>query len=351
MERAGVTANDVLDPARRARITAWLDIQAPLLGHGPLEATPLSGGSSNDVFRITRGARVAVLRAPRLTDDRMIDREARVLAALAGSGIAHARLLGHCTDPAILGRHFIVSDLVEGVDGPQVMEQCETFGEQEAGELAFAVVDAAAGLSNLDYRAVGLEDFGKPEGFLARQVDRWLAMLASYAERRGHVARDIPELAFLGGWLGENMPPPGAPGLIHGDIGFSNAIFSPDRPRRVLAMLDWETATIGDPLLDLGRAVLPMRGEGRAHQPTRLHDYRKFPTREALGRAYEAATGRSVAHLDYYVVLAHFKLAVILERHHTTAVTRPDPQGQARMLADYGLELFSRAAAIARKQA
>jgi aminoglycoside phosphotransferase (APT) family kinase protein len=176
-------------------------------------------------------------------------------------------------------------------------------------------------------------------------------MLESYNARAHHVSRPIPGLDAVSGWLLENTPPAREPALIHGDIGFSNAFFSVERPRLLVALLDWETATIGDPLLDLGRAILPMRGEGRPHWPTLLHDYRNFPTREELARAYASATGRSVQHLDYYVVLAHFKLAVILERHYATVAAGRDVSGQFRILADYALELLARAEAITRKQA
>jgi aminoglycoside phosphotransferase (APT) family kinase protein len=217
--------------------------------------------------------------------------------------------------------------------------------------MAFAVIEAAAGLATFDYESAGLSDFGKPDGFLERQVDRWMGLLESYRERADHLTRAIPGLKFVASWLRENIPSAAAPALMHGDIGFSNAIFSLERPRQVLALLDWETATIGDPLLDLGRAILPMSGEGRPHHPTSLHDYRHFPTREALACAYSSATGRPITNLDYYVVLAHFKLAVILERHYVTAEAGNNPSGQARMLSDYALELFLRAQAIIEKRA
>ena len=340
-----------LSDGQIARLTDWTDRNIPEIGSGALHCTPLSGGSSNDIFRIDRGGVAAVLRRPRSGGDRIIDREARLLRALHGSSIPHATLLGHCEDDAVLGGHFIVSSLIEGDDGPHVMESCADFSAQEASEVAFAVIDAAARLAAFDYQAAGLGDFGKPEGFLERQVDRWMAMLEAYGDRPDHRPRPIPGLDVVIAWLRENIPPAARPALMHGDIGFSNAIFSTGRPRRLLAMLDWETATIGDPLLDLARAILPMSGEGRPHYPTSLHDYRHFPTREALARAYSAATGRVITNLDYYVVLAHFKLAVILERHHATAEAGEDPGGQARMLSHYALELFQRAQAIIEKRA
>jgi aminoglycoside phosphotransferase (APT) family kinase protein len=346
-----VVDGGIYDDMRRARLCGWLDANVPTLGDGPIRFSALSGGSSNDVFCVSRSAGTAVLRSPRLTDERMIDREARVLAALAGTDIPHARLLGYCEDSSILGHRFIVTSWVQGTAGSHLMKQAEDLAPDEARELSLAVVHAAAGLAQLNYSAAGLADFGKPERFLERQVARWLAMLESYKARPHHVSRPIPGLDVVSGWLPENTPPAGEPALIHGDIGFSNAMFSTERPRRLVALLDWETATIGDPLLDLGRAILPMRGEGRPHWPTQLHDYRHFPTREELARAYASTTGRSVEHLDYYVVLAHFKLAVILERHYATVAAGQDADGQSGMLARYALELMARAEAITQKQA
>jgi aminoglycoside phosphotransferase (APT) family kinase protein len=166
----------------------------------------------------------------------------------------------------------------------------------------------------VDYRAVGLDGFGKPEGFLERQVDRWLSQLASYRESEAYEQRDLPGLAYVVDWLRANTPGAQPAGILHGDYSFANAIFAPGEPARVAAMIDWELATIGDPLLDLGLLLYPFRGRDERTPPSGYFDPSDFPYREELRERWEEKTGRSAENLTYYMVLIQFKMATILER-------------------------------------
>src|SRR5690606_2332557 len=129
------------------------------------------------------------------------------------------------------------------------------------GDLAFAMIDGLVALANVDYRAVGLENFGKPDNFLERQVSRWGSQLASYRETyRNYPGREIPGLAQVADWLQRRIPV-GVPGLMHGDYGFPNVMFRYDAPARLAAMIDWEQATVGDPMLDIGWYLMGFRDE------------------------------------------------------------------------------------------
>ncbi|WP_374526950.1 phosphotransferase family protein [Novosphingobium sp.] len=305
------------------RLSAWLDAHVPELGDGPLVVEQLHGGTSNVILTLNRGGRDMVLRRPPAVpppgSEKGVLREARVLSALGGTDVPHPYCHGSCADPGVIGAPFYVMERVEGWaaelrDGKIYNRPPFDRAPSEYG-IAYALVDGLVALANVDYKAVGLEGFGKVEGFLERQVDRWEGQLRSYAERYGYAYREIPGFTYARDWLRANIPDDFRPGIIHGDVGTPNALFAFDRPARLAALIDWELSTIGDPLIDLAWFTNKLRDEDRPDDidPYALYPIANFPTRQELARFYAAGTGRDLSHFDYYCVLALYKGGCILE--------------------------------------
>lgn len=304
------------------RFAAWADQHLPQLGRGPVQHSILAGGASNIVIRIARDSAAMVLRrppkTPRPDSAKIIAREAQVLSALKETDVPHPAFQTYCEDPAIIGAPFYVMAMIDGFLGYPLEKLPEPYDRpgEARRSLAFALVDGIARLSNVDYKKVGLEGFGKPEGFLERQASRWMSQLASYKESEGYEQRDIPGLTYVADWLKANTPPMSKPGVIHGDYSLANAMFQHGTPARLAAMIDWELATIGDPLLDLGWVLYAYRGREEPTPPSGYFDPADFPYREELAEYYAERTGRSLENLTYYMVLAQFKLGVIMERQY-----------------------------------
>lgn len=291
-----------------ARLRAWLEQH---LGTTPdFAIVPVQGGASNLIYKVTLGDATYALRRPPLvgndpTSNNML-REIRLLRALAQTGIPHTRLVLGCEDADVIGAPFELlawhagfapkDPLPAGFDQPDARRH-----------MAFELVDALATVSNADWRAIGLEGFGKPEGFLERQVERWMTQLERYR------VRDIPLLGELAQWLRDNTPPMQRAGLVHGDYQFINVMYEPTLPVRLSAIIDWESATIGDPLLDLGWMLAGWQEPGEEAGFASYIDWRDFPDRRALAERYARATGLSLQALGYYMALAMFKLGIIME--------------------------------------
>ncbi len=309
--------------AEVGRLTDWLDAQVPELGDGPLTISQMHGGTSNVILTLDRDGAQMVLRRPPAVPppgaEKGVLREARVLTALNGTPVPHPHCFGACDDPAVIGAPFYVMERVPGwaaeLRGDRIVNRapCDT-APSEYG-IGYAMVDGLVALANVDYQAVGLEDFGRAEGFLERQVDRWKGQLNSYPERYGYAGREIPGFAYARDWLRANIPDDFRPGIIHGDVGTPNALFAFDRPARLTALIDWELSTIGDPLIDLAWFTNKLRDEERPDEidPDALYAIANFPTRQELARYYAAGTGRDLANFDYYCVLALYKGGCILE--------------------------------------
>ncbi|EEF23527.1 phosphotransferase, putative [Ricinus communis] len=214
--------------------------------------------------------------------------------------------------------------------------------------LPFALVDAVAKLANVDYKAVGLENFGKPEGFLERQVDRWRSQMESYRQSEDYVGREIPGYDYAGDWLRANTPKTTRYGIIHGDYSLANALIAWDTPPRVAAMIDWELATVGDPLLDLGWLMYAYRGRNEKTPPSGYFDASTFPYREDLAEHYAAQTNLPIDNLTYYMVLAQYKLATIMERHYARGLSGKQSGEASRMAGDFVLRLAAKAEEMAR---
>jgi aminoglycoside phosphotransferase (APT) family kinase protein len=292
---------------------AWLDAQDLEPGR-PLKIEPLSGGSSNAMFVVERGEGRWVLRRPaRVAVDRANEgmrREFRILAALAGTDAPHPDVVALCDDHDVLGCTFYLMERVQGVNPfplPAVFDS-----EQGRADVAYSMVEALARLHSVDWLSAGLGDVGHPEGFHQRQVDRWSRQLASYE------GRDLPGIETVMAWLESNLPDDFTPTIMHGDFHMLNVLMAPGPPARVVAILDWETATIGDPLLDLAgfcEVWCPVANDG-------------WPSRAELVQRYSSVRGiGAIGDLTYYEVLYNFRLAVLLEGIYQRSrrdPTRPD---------------------------
>lgn len=312
---------DALAPA--GPLTDWLDANVPELGSGPLERKLLHGGQSNVVLSVDRGGLPMVLRRPPATPppgaERGVLREARVLRALNATDVPHPHCYGACEDEDVIGAPFYVMERVNGW-APNLRDE-KIHNEPpfdrmpyEYG-LPFAIVDGLIKLANVDYEAIGLGDFGKPGRFLERQVDRWSGQLASYKERYNYAGRDLPGYEETEEWLRGSRVPSEVRGIIHGDVGTPNMMFHFGPPARLVAMLDWELSTIGDPMLDMGWFTGGMRDEDDPDRVYRaaLNNPANMPTRQELGRYYCAGTGRDIRDFDYFSVLAKFKSGCLME--------------------------------------
>ena len=347
----GAAASSVIEAGP---FEAWADTVLPDLGSGPLRQQVLAGGSSNIVIKVDRGGTPMIVRRPPLAlrpdSLKVIAREARVLEALRGSAVPCPGFQAYCQDAGVIGVPFYVMSNVDGFVGypfDKLPAPYDRPGEPKR-QMAFALVDALAELAKVDHRAVGLEDFGKPEGFLERQVSRWLSQLASYAETENYQQRDLPGLAYVVDWLKANTPPMSPPGILHGDYSFANAMFAHGEPARVAAMIDWELATIGDPLLDLGLVLYPFNGRDEHTPPAGYFDPTGFPFREELAERWAERSGRTVENLNYYMVLIQFKMAVILERQHARVLNGKQPKELGGFAEAFVPGLIAKAEAMAK---
>ncbi len=337
---------DVADPARLAR---WMDAEG-LPGEGRLpEVARLSGGSQNELFLLARGGDELVLRRPPnvAAEGRheAFSREHRVLAALAGTDVPHPRLRGVCDDAGVLGGPFYVTDRVDGWSPMQLGGWAPPFDsdlEVRAG-LAVELIDGIARLARVDWKAAGLEGFGRPDGFHDRQVDRWLAFLERVR------TRDIPGVDVAADWLRRHRPKAYEPGILHGDYQFANVMFRHGAPARLAAIIDWEMATVGDPLLDLGWALIGYPAEDAPEQQGVSYvDLTGMPPREDLLAHYEKVSGRSTEDLPYYLILARFKLGIVLEQS-VARFSRGEADDRVAAFGDTVLGLLAGAAELAER--
>jgi aminoglycoside phosphotransferase (APT) family kinase protein len=337
------TSNDLIHPERLGR---WMDSKG-LPGVGlPLTYSYISGGSQNEIFSIRRGDFHGVLRRPPLVaaDGRNdgILREWRIIEALDGTEVPHTKAYAVCTDTSVLGCTFYLMGYVDGWS-PITGELPEPFASDAGGrrELAFQLVDGIARLSKVDWQAKGLQDLGRPDGFHDRQVERWMRFYDRVKNR------DVPGLAEATAWLDTHRPIDFIPGIMHGDYQFANVMYKHGAPGRLAAIIDWEMGTVGDPKLDLGWVVQMWPDyEGEDCLPTYV-DTSGMPDRYELADYYSEVSGRQVADLDYYVILARWKLAIVLEQGYSRAL-----QGLVanEKVLDFGpvvLDLMRRAANLA----
>jgi aminoglycoside phosphotransferase (APT) family kinase protein len=299
------------------QLGAWMD-EVALPGKGePIEHRYVSGGSQNEIYEIRRGELHCALRIPPppapATRDEGIVREWRIIEALDGSDVPHTEAVAVCTDPAVLGRTFYLMGFVDGWSPMGLTDgwpaPFDTDLEARQG-LAYQLAEGIALLSKVDWQAKGLQDLGRPDGFHERQVDRWTAFLERIK------GRELPGFEVAAAWLRAHRPLDFVPGLMHGDYQFANVMYRDGAPARLAAIVDWEMGTVGDPKLDLAWMVQGWPEDPSATDAARSSyvDMTGMPSRTSLLAHYSDVSGRQVDDIDYYVVLAKWKLAVVLEQ-------------------------------------
>jgi aminoglycoside phosphotransferase (APT) family kinase protein len=308
------------------------------LGTGaPLEHRYVSGGSQNEIYELRRGdlhwaMRIPPPTAPARRDDGIL-REWRILEALGGSDVPHPEAVAVCTDPTVAGRTFYLMGFVDGWSPMSTHRRWpEPFGRDLTARrgLAFELVEGIARLSKVDWRAKGLAGLGHPDGFHERQVSRWTAFLDRIK------GRDLPGFDEAAAWLRARRPLDYIPGLMHGDYQFANVMFGHDAPARLAAIVDWEMGTVGDPKLDLAWVVQswPEDTSGGDGSVGGYVDMTGMPSRTEVLQYYATASGRQVDDIDYYVVLARWKLAIVLEQTYQRAASDPRLEAFGPIIAE-----------------
>ncbi|MGY1746555.1 phosphotransferase family protein [Blastococcus sp. SYSU D00695] len=325
------------------RLTAFLDQQG--VGSGPVAWERIGDGQSNVTYRICReGAEVVLRRGPRpplprSTHDMV--RESRIQQLLRPAGVPVPEVLAVCADESVLGVPFY---LMEALDGVVLTDELPAGldGDGDRGAIADTLVDTLVQLHSIDVTAGELATLGRPDGYLARQVDRFAGLWDV------NTTRSLPEVALLAGWLSDNRPAGQAVSVVHGDYRLGNLMYHRTGPARVQAVLDWEMATLGDPLADLGYLTATYAGPDAAPTPLELSPVTSlpgFPTEADLAARYAAATGLDLAPLPWYQALALWKGAIFCEAIHTRWLKgeRPDDQHFGPSLAEGVPRLLERA--------
>jgi aminoglycoside phosphotransferase (APT) family kinase protein len=308
----------ILEPLREFLRAGGLDAPADLT------AVPVGDGHSNVTFGLSTD--VILRRPPRgplPPSAHDVLREARLLAALEPTSVRTPRVLAVCDDPAVIGAPFYVMECVRGaVITEEVPAPLDT--PEYRGRIADELVDALVELHATDWTTLGLEGFGKPTGYLERQLRRFNGL---WEVNR---TREIEELDEVSAWLADNIPESLPATIVHGDYRLGNTMFAEGTPPRLAAILDWEMATIGDPLADIGYLMVHWVQSSDVKSRFAMHsvtDRPGFPTRREMVARYEQRSGRSVQSLNWYVTLAMWKASVFMEGNYKRAVmgTTDDP--------------------------
>ncbi len=277
-----------------------------------LTATMIAGGRSNLTYVVSDGPHDWVVRRPPLghvlATAHDMSREHRVMTALAATPVPVPRTFGFCEDAEILGAPFYVMERVPGTPY-RTRAELQALGPEFARAVSTRMVDTMAELHEVDPAAIGVGDFGRPEGYLARQVERWRRQLASSYNR------DLPAADELHRRLAAAVPPESGAAIVHGDFRLDNLLIDDGQPT---AVLDWEMATLGDPLADLALMLVYHR-LAQVLSGNVVADASNAPgflTESEIVQRYAAARGRELAHLGFYLGLGAYKLAAILEGIH-----------------------------------
>ncbi|HMG41006.1 MAG TPA: phosphotransferase family protein [Acidimicrobiales bacterium] len=305
---------DLLALVDRDRLAGFVREHAPL--DGTVELDVLSGGHSNITYLLRSGRHHYVVRrrpigaVPAGAHD--MAREHRVLAALQGGPVPVPAVFGFCDDETVLGAPFYVMSRVHG-DVLHRRDDVSTLSPDQAGDLSRTVVDVLDRLHRVDADAVGLGDLGRPQGFVARRIGRWLDQW-----RRGP-HREQPLVGRLGAQLAAAVPAHADATLIHGDYRLGNLLVTAGDPAGgpvgVAAVLDWEMSTLGDPLTDLAHLLVywePTRGR-QTHESQAIAAHPGFLTGSELAERYAAASGRGLDDLGFYLAFEHWRAAIIKE--------------------------------------
>jgi aminoglycoside phosphotransferase (APT) family kinase protein len=332
----------VLDP-----LEAFLDAHG--LGAGEVLASPIGEGHSNVTYLVQRGGEEFVLRRPPRPplppSAHDVLREARLLRALAGTPARVPAVLAVGDDEQIIGAPFYVMERIEGdVIVASVPAALDTPPQRRL--IADELIDALVEIHAVDWRAAGLEDFGKPTGYLERQLRRFGGLWEH------NKTREIPAVESVGQWLADNLPESGPATIVHGDFRLGNTIYGAEAPAHLAAVLDWEMATIGDPLADLGYLCMfwtdpddPAEGlRGDLGNVTRAEG---FPSRSELIARYEDRSGRSMSNIRWYTTLALWKSIVFMEGNYKRAIAGTTDDPYLHAFGEGVLELARQAEAVA----
>jgi aminoglycoside phosphotransferase (APT) family kinase protein len=331
-------------------LTMWMDSAG--IESGPLtNVVVLAGGTQNVLISFTRAGREFVFRRPplhkRANSDATMLRESTVLAGLAGSDVPHPKLVASCDDLDVLGCCFFLMESVRGFTvTTDLPEPFATDGALQR-QMGLSVVDALAALGRVDPDAAGVAHLGRPQGWIDRQVARWQHQLGSYSEFGGWPGPQLGGVDALGDWLTRHVPARWTPGLIHGDFHLGNVMFATAEPR-VAAVVDWELATIGDPLLDLGHLLATWPDPADPRRTALPTPMPGLPDRQTIIERYETGSSRDLGAIDWYQALACYRLAIILEGTYARACAgkAPMPVGErlhaaAESLIDQGLRVVA----------
>ena len=310
IDDAGQVGAD-MEPLESEPLRAWLEQATGGQLAGPLAARLIAGGRSNPTYEITDGQHEWVLRRPPhghvLPTAHDMGREHRVLSALQGTGVPVPVVVGLCDDKDVIGASFYVMEKLNGVTLRTQADTSKLTTDQRA-QLSDAMVETLVVLHEVSPDSVGLSDWGRPAGYLERQLKRWRS------QWEASVTRPRAEVDVL---LRRLSTPPRSdhPGIVHGDFKMDNVMVDREDPTRIIGILDWEMSTLGDTLTDLGILCSFWDEEGEPFNPitagaTALPG---FPSRGDIVKKYALARGVEVADLDWYLVFADFKIAVILE--------------------------------------
>lgn len=309
---------------------------------GPGELTDpdfLTGGTQNVLLGFTWNDERLIYRGPpvnkRKNSDQIMLREARVLAALGGSRVPHPEFIAACDDLEVLGNAFFIMRSVDGFNGVSGVPEHVSADLEWQHAMGLAHARAVAELGNIDHLAVGLEGFGKPDGWLARQPARWVGQLESYRDFPEWPGLDHPGAEAIPAWLEKHMPAEQNTGIIHGDCHPGNVLFTRDQPG-VAAIVDWELCTLGDPLLDLGHLLSSTHGIALPG----------WPAKDEVVAAYGELSRFDVSNVDFYHVLACFRFGSILEGSQARASAGLAPESVGRRLHERTVSLFDQAMEI-----
>ncbi|MFC8783763.1 phosphotransferase family protein [Streptomyces nigra] len=294
------------------RLRGLLERELPGLAQGPLTGRLIEGGRSNLTYTVSDGTSRWVVRRPPLghvlATAHDMKREHRVISALHPTSVPVPRPLLLCEDEEVLGAPFYMMEFVEGTPY-RTAGQLAPLGPERTRGAVLSLVDTLVGLHAVDPASVGLEDFGRPEGFLDRQLRRWGKQLDASRNR------DLAGIDELHATLGRRLPDSPAATVIHGDYRLDNVLIGTDD--RIKAILDWEMSTLGDPLTDLGLLVMYGMPLGMPDSPvSTTAETPGHPSPRELIERYAERSGRDVSAVSWYTAFAWFKLAVILEGIH-----------------------------------
>jgi aminoglycoside phosphotransferase (APT) family kinase protein len=310
-----------------------------------LTATPIGEGHSNVTFALSAG--VVLRRPPRgplPPSAHDVLREARLLRALERTPVRVPKVLAVCDDASVIGAPFYVMELVAGEVMADSIPPALDNPEQR-GRIAEELIDALVELHAVDWTTLGLEGFGKPTGYLERQLRRFTGL---WEHNR---TRELPQVGEVGRWLEANLPESGPATIVHGDFRLGNTMFADTAPARLVAIFDWEMATIGDPLADVGYLLMHWTQPGDPVGKFNLNNVTLqpgFPTRHQLTTRYEERSGRSVKALNWYMTLALWKAVVFMEGNYKRALSGATDDPYLKSFGEGVIEIADRALATSR---